>query len=391
MDVSLNKFDRLFKEQQNILRGRISALDELRAMAVIIVVWHNVTAGLYKDGILSKVVNLLSNTGWVGVQLFFVLSGFLITGILLDGRGSPNQLPHFFVRRALRIFPLYYFVLFIGFVVLPAMDINPSWLQHDRQHSIWYWVYLVNWTAPFVGDGKAFGHFWSLAVEEQFYLLWPWCVLYLDEKKLLLVCSTLISSAVLIRFLIAQQPLWPIEIAYTFTIARWDSLAVGAAIALMLRDRACSLRLMRIYPTILASGLLYTVSFMFIEHNFEPTGTGWGGFNQTVAALVFGAVLVHAIHRHLTGAETISPPWHNRLLQHIGKYSYGIYVFHLPIARLWMGWWADMGLQPDALSSSTTTSFQFAIIFATSTLIAICSWHIIELPCLRLKNVFAAH
>ena len=107
--------------------------------------------------------------GWAGVQLFFVLSGFLITGILLETRDEKGALRRFLVRRGLRIFPLYYATLFVLLVVVPPDPVVRAAL-HDQ---VYYWLYVSNWAQPFEHKIPTLAHFWSLAVEEQFYLLWP--------------------------------------------------------------------------------------------------------------------------------------------------------------------------------------------------------------------------
>src|SRR5689334_23882729 len=92
---------------------------------------------------------MLAHTGWIGVQLFFVLSGFLITGNLLDSQGSPNYYQSFFARRVLRIFPLYYGVLIVRFLLLPHFVELPQTMTDSAHNQIWLWTFLVNWTEPF--------------------------------------------------------------------------------------------------------------------------------------------------------------------------------------------------------------------------------------------------
>jgi peptidoglycan/LPS O-acetylase OafA/YrhL len=224
---------------QRVLGGRMPQLDALRAFAILAVILHNAGAkGLeHPAGIFVKLVEFAATTGWVGVQLFFVLSGFLITGILVDGRGDPHQLRNFYMRRVLRIFPLYYAFLFIAFVLLPLIGIMPTWLEVSYTHQFWYWTYLINWAEPFLGTVEL-GHIWSLAVEEQFYILWPILVIAVRRRTLAYVCLGLILSAIVTRILlIHHDPEFASKAAYMFTIARWDSLALGALLALALRDR----------------------------------------------------------------------------------------------------------------------------------------------------------
>ena len=181
--------------------GVIPALDGLRGIAIILVMLHHFTnyrptSGI--DGLIGSVVFFL----WTGVDLFFVLSGFLITGILLDSRGSERYFTTFYARRTLRIFPLYYLVLFVAFVVLPQfpavnavltgqVDLPPQWP---------YWLYLENfsiaargWVHGWVDVG------WSLAIEEQFYLVWPLVIWLCPPRLLALLCAAIIVAEPIAR------------------------------------------------------------------------------------------------------------------------------------------------------------------------------------------------
>src|SRR2546427_5689081 len=126
----------------------------------------------------------------MGVDLFFVLSGFLITGILLDTKGSRHYLRQFHARRVLRIFPLYYAALALFLILLPMLLPGDRVLRDLTADSVWYWTYLYNVKVAAAGftSSSALGHFWSLAVEEQFYLIWPIVVLYLARRHLYGAC-----------------------------------------------------------------------------------------------------------------------------------------------------------------------------------------------------------
>ncbi|HZJ61945.1 MAG TPA: acyltransferase [Kofleriaceae bacterium] len=154
----------------------VPALDGVRGLAILLVLAHNLSPFESTRRLIDLSAGLTFDFGWVGVQLFFVLSGYLISGILLDTRGAPGYYRAFFGRRVLRIFPLYYGVLFLCLVLLPVLGLAPDALLADRRHSVWLWTYLINWAEPLGAAIAVFPHFWSLAVEEQFYLVWPFVV-----------------------------------------------------------------------------------------------------------------------------------------------------------------------------------------------------------------------
>jgi len=158
--------------------GFVPALDGLRGIAIILVMLHHFTYYRPTSGIDEQIVSVLIFF-WTGVDLFFVLSGFLITGILLDTRGNERYFTSFYARRILRIFPLYYLILFLALVVLPkfpavhtvligqdaSVDLPPQWP---------YWLYLTNFSIADRGWVHGWVDVaWSLAIEEQFYLIWP--------------------------------------------------------------------------------------------------------------------------------------------------------------------------------------------------------------------------
>ena len=187
-----------FQTIQKNFEGHIAGLDALRGIAVIWVVWHNCTGAFELDGLLEKILAFITNCGWLGVQLFFVLSGFLITGLLLDAKGTANQMRNFYIRRTVRIFPVYYATLIFCFLVLPLLNVELPALADSQKMQVWFWLYLNNWaTAPH--SPGIFPHLWSLAVEEQFYLLWPFLALGLNRSQLVYTCITLIISAIIFK------------------------------------------------------------------------------------------------------------------------------------------------------------------------------------------------
>jgi peptidoglycan/LPS O-acetylase OafA/YrhL len=376
---------------QNAVRARLPALDGLRGLAVVAVVWHNaaLTGPGFGSGAMAGLLGLLANMGWMGVQLFFVLSGFLITGILIDGKGEPHQFRNFYTRRALRIFPLYYAVLIVAFIVLPALGRAPVWSVVNTSSEIWYWTYLTNWVVSIEGGGGGFSHFWSLAVEEQFYLLWPVAVIALSRPALTGLCLVLIVSALLARGLLIHHDLeLAHSAAYEFTFARWDALGMGALLAIVVRHRPWLQRAIAAMPQLTFATLFYMALYIVVNHNFAAVEHGIAAVNQSVASLLFAIMLFYSI---LPAVERPSL-WQNLLrqpaLRSIGKYSYAIYVFHFPLvvgcAPLWGRYFAKFHL----LHPTLDNTLRVLAMFAASYLLSLCSWHVLEQHFLKLKRLF---
>src|SRR5215469_16350920 len=174
---------------------RMPQLDALRGLAVIAVLIHNTGRDLY--------TGFLTRNGWMGVDLFFVLSGFLITGILLDTKNSDGYFRNFYARRCLRIWPLYYCTLFFMFVVVPLVRPSEAHQIFEPRSMPWwsYFVYLQNFLVPSITRATGLlGVTWSLAVEEQFYLVWPLVVRFLTETQLRRLSITLICCSPVLRF-----------------------------------------------------------------------------------------------------------------------------------------------------------------------------------------------
>ncbi|MBI5083418.1 MAG: acyltransferase, partial [Acidobacteria bacterium] len=161
-------------------------LDGIRGLAILLVLLLH-----FRAPDLTHPLKGILGLGWTGVQLFFVLSGFLITGILLDTRSCSNYFSSFWMRRTLRIFPLYFLALSVFLVAAPAVLPVPKEALPPAADQVYYWTYLNNWI-PMGEEGRlvhVLGHFWSLAVEEQFYLVWPVVVWLVPPRMLLRGCA----------------------------------------------------------------------------------------------------------------------------------------------------------------------------------------------------------
>lgn len=341
-------------------------LDALRALAVLaVMVHHFLPVDRY---IPTGYVTL----GFLAVRLFFVLSGFLITGILLkyrsDDRG--NALRRFYVRRVLRIFPIYYLTLFIAL----ALQVRPI-----QQGAFWHLTYLSNYVAPFHPEwmGPA-SHFWTLAVEEQFYFVWPFILLFMPRKHLAKTIVGTIALAVLFRAFVLFVLSTSIEAAGVFTFATLDSLGGGALLALFHYDERLRTRLPSLMKWFLIAGAgILTLTTLLYIYNI--------GFRILHSLLCLGisflfVVLIEKTARGFTGkAKTLLEA---PAVLYIGKISYGLYVYHNFMLAIVLYYLLKRTAVPDyRLVAVLATVSTFAA--------AIVSWHLIERPLAQLKNRFS--
>lgn len=371
---------------QGMSRPHISALDGLRGLAILLVIPHNADI---LEGTLSLPVELVSHAiyaGWIGVQLFFVLSGYLITSNLLDMRNATNYYRSFFARRVLRIFPLYYLVLLIAFVALPDMGVAPAALQETSDHQLWLWVFLSNWTQPQGASVVGFTHFWSLAVEEQFYLLWPFVVRLVAPKRLFHICVGLVTTAIIARTAMRWSGANP-EAVYTYTICRMDALAIGAAAAVLLRTaRARDVMLQRESQVLWISfGLLLggaLISKLYAALNLADQIIGY-----TLLAGGFVGLLALCVQPKVHRAAWLVRILQARPLIACGRYSYAMYVVHLPL-HVYV---AKPLLESLGIAATPAVAFAYAAaVAATSFAIGMLSYHAFEKHFLRLKTKVTA-
>jgi peptidoglycan/LPS O-acetylase OafA/YrhL len=335
----------------------IPALDGIRGIAVLLVI------GLHCRELLPvnhPVLNHLA-FGWSGVDLFFVLSGFLITGILLGTTESPSYFRTFYARRALRIFPLY--VVY----AIPAVILTGS-------ASCWwrYATYTMNWApAPHT---RYLSHLWSLAVEEQFYLVWPAIVFLAPRRMLTPVCLLTVPAALLSRAFLPDP--------YRWTCGRMDALAMGGLLALVVSNPAATRRLRRLLAPVAAAALA----------GLEVTLQLASGKNFWVAlpARTIGDLMIVILCACLVlyGATAREGLLHRMLtlrpLRTCGKYSYGMYVLQQVV------------LYPSAVAVfrayglPSPAGFIAYSVCATGGVLALAwlSWNLIEHPFLRMKDRF---
>jgi peptidoglycan/LPS O-acetylase OafA/YrhL len=304
-----------------LLRPRMPELDTLRGIAVLgVILLHGFYwqySGLHFAG-WQRALLLATKAGWLGVNLFFVLSGFLITGILLDSRDRSGYYRRFYARRALRILPAYYLLL-IGLAVLRQASLSYLGLSS---------IYLANLTVLF-GVPNDYGPLWSLAVEEHFYIVWPALVRRAKLRSVAALALGICLAEPLLRAAAFEMGKAGGIATYTWFVA--DGLAMGGGLAVVLRT-AISRRRVRAACALLlalaaAAGALGAPFGVLTRHNLLGAA-----LQLTVVNLAFAGVLLLAL---LLGTSAWQGYVNSSGLRFLGYISYGLYLIHLSIFRIY--------------------------------------------------------
>ncbi len=367
----------------------VPALDGLRGIAILLVViYHSVRyGGMQPIATLDQIFFTLGRVGWSGVDLFFVLSGFLITGILYDAKGEDRYFRHFYARRILRIFPLYYGFLCFFFVILPSLILRGEQFSSPWKDQIWYWTYFVNVeTAIKSGTSvPALVHFWSLAVEEQFYVVWPWVVFVLSRRTLMHASIGIMAGSLGLRVALRFMAHLPFA-AYVLTPSRMDALALGGLLALLAREPDGLTRLVRWARSAVVLSTVFLGIIFIWRHGLAFLDAVVQTIGFSLLAILFGGILVIAV---------ASPPgtvagrlFAHRFLRFFGRYSYALYVFHHPI-MFYMSSFFSVARLPRLAGSQLPGQLAFTTVAASVSLAAaLLSWHLYETQFLKLKALF---
>jgi peptidoglycan/LPS O-acetylase OafA/YrhL len=338
---------------------KIPQLDAVRGVAILLVILHNqssVFPSLHLERVFAN--------GWMGVDLFFVLSGFLITGILVDTKQSEGYFRNFYARRCLRIWPLYYSLIVFMFVIVPLLRPSEARTVFEKSSPWWgYPLFLQNFLIPIPTNAAGpLAVTWSLAIEEQFYLVWPWIVRYgsLAQVRRLAVLVIGLSPALRLYLSFHDVNL------YTNVFCRMDGLMAGALLALVVRSDAF------LPSTFVRRAWIALVVALPLAFATEAVNARWIVFSLTaVASAAFVYLALFAPHEWLQRVLT------NRFLVYTGTISYGLYLLHkIPF---------DLA---KSFHMDRHPLLALPILLAACYGMAALSWNLLEKPFLRLKRAF---
>jgi peptidoglycan/LPS O-acetylase OafA/YrhL len=372
---------------------RFPALDGIRALAVVMVFAFHYGGGTHGGSVL-RLVNSIRLRGWMGVDMFFVLSGFLITGILYDTRSDRHYFKRFFARRSIRIFPIFYLVFCVLLLLTPLLQYQ--W----RLGHLWYLVYLGNVALGFDPSLREIAssnhplaaahleHFWTLCVEEQFYLLWPLVIWKVrDRRRLIWIAVGLILTALALRTTVVLHLPLSLHLPWRFDESvmmhmlpyRMDSLLMGALLALVLRGEAAQ-RWQRACTWVFPMGAAVVIGICTLSPDPDSP---WLLTIGVSAIAMSAAGLIGATVRMDSFAFSV---FNLHPLRVLGRVSYGFYVYHV----LWPGTWAGLtALLTFRLHSSVLgNAISLSVAFGATLLVSLLSYNLFEKRFLRLKERF---
>jgi peptidoglycan/LPS O-acetylase OafA/YrhL len=364
-------------------RVHVPALDGMRGIAILLVMLYHFASSLAVLGVGARLFGVL-RFGWCGVDVFFALSGFLITGILLDTRSGPNYFTSFYARRVLRIFPLYYGSLAVVLLLHRWLPDAGIWGAQDGIAAagslLWPSLFLQNFAFAISGSGATgvTAHYWSLAVEEHFYLFWPLAVWLLRPRHLAALAVAALLLSVAGRGLVLMHGS-SLDAVLGLTPLRTDGLAIGALAAIAIRSGANEAPF-RVARWVLAGSLAVLLAAIALRHSMQQTDPVLWMLSYPLVSAATASALVLTL-----GNGWLALLLSNGVLRWFGKYSFGLYVWHPIIGMLlFHSAYAVIGRSAPAAAILLVA----VAVFALDLLVAWLSFNLWEKRFLDLKRFF---
>lgn len=366
--------------------AHVRALDGVRGMAILLVLFvHLFWANGNTGNRLFDFISAVRQSSFVGVNLFFALSGFLITGILLNTLHIPHFFKTFYARRSLRIFPLYYGVLFLLLALTIPMHFHWNGWEYFL---LTYTSNLGLWNRPdYQISSFNINHFWTLQVEEQFYLVWP-LIIYRVRKLEMLIRISLIGSLIvlLIRIGFVFSGIWPKNayIVYSPTYSCVDNILLGCALCMALRTKMHD-AIIRLAPRVLLLCVVIIAPFAYMAGGlfFDKSA-----FIATIGFSLISLCAVSIIAMSLKPRSFTQRFFETSFLRFFGKYSYGLYVYHYSIDGYLAGPLRRL-VNQHVHSKAVGVLIPACIIASLSIVLAVLSYHFYEAHFLKLKAYFS--
>lgn len=367
----------------------IRGLDGIRGLAIsLVLLYHGWT--FRGSGDVGAAIDTVRAIGWAGVDVFFVMSGFLITGILVETKGQPRYWRNFLIRRGLRIFPLYYavLVLLVAAVLVLARAGATSGAAGELVRgldNIWVnFLYLTNFAVATWGEDRVpLDTAWSLAIEEQFYLVYPAIVLLCSRRGLVRALIGMVLAAPVLRVLVFELGPQPVLGPYVLPFCRMDALAIGGLARLAYGGGGPE-------PALLVAlrrhALVLGIAAVAVLLAWSRKDIRFVAIGYTLSAVASAALLVR-----LLASPEDSPlrrVMESRVLVHIGKISYAVYLFHL-IARTVVARGLERVFSRPELGGTAYCAAQLLGMSLLSIAAATASYYLFERPILRLKDRWA--
>lgn len=342
----------------------IKELDAVRGLAALSIMWLHFAGGISGSNKLNSLLHKTAPVFQFGVPLFFVLSGFLITRILLATKTDTQYFVNFYAKRSLRIFPLYYFVLLIAFLLIPIATGAPI----PSLESIWVnLLYMQNLATTFNWPNAGPPHLWSLAVEEHFYLLWPLLVYYMNKSSLKGFIIFVLCFEPALRYILQRNN---VDVYYT-TFTRLDELCIGALLAIKeLEGKTISKRNVHaILALLVLGGVSWTLYSGKGLHAIQALKFS---FFAIIFYLIIGIIALNEV-------ALLKRILDRKPLLYTGKISYGLYIYH-PICFMII----------DSYVPYTNEFLRFIVCFGITYIIASLSYYCFERRFLELKKYFGS-